>query len=135
MLNTILREEGDTDKKLTKLAKSVINLRAKKAVKKSAKERGEKSGRVTGAITNMVKKVVGVGAAAGRIAERPDPSSGRRAGNDLIAEDYSRLAQEMRGADPSGSGRARIANGSGTRAEPGVIADDKLPLRRRRWHR
>ncbi len=38
LLDTSLREEGDTDKKLTKLAKSVINLRAKKVPKKPAKK-------------------------------------------------------------------------------------------------
>src|SRR5205823_8404750 len=40
LLDTTLREEGQTDKKLTGLAKSVINLRAKKAPKKTAKEQG-----------------------------------------------------------------------------------------------
>ena len=54
MLDTTLQEEGDTDKKLTKLAKSVINLRAKKAVKKTQKKKG-----VTGALTGLVKTVMG----------------------------------------------------------------------------
>jgi len=54
LLNTSLQEEGDTDKKLTKLAKSVINLRAKKVPKKPAKEKGG-----AGAIKMLVKKVVG----------------------------------------------------------------------------
>ncbi len=58
MLDTTLREEGETDKKQTKLARSVINLRAKKAPGKDA-EKGNKSGGVTGAITRMVQKVTG----------------------------------------------------------------------------
>ena len=53
LLNTSIREEGDTDKKLTKLANSGINLRAKKAVKKSDKADG-----MTGALTKMVKKIM-----------------------------------------------------------------------------
>src|SRR3954469_1063894 len=40
LLETTLKEEGNTDKKLTKLARSVINLRAKKAVKKARKDKG-----------------------------------------------------------------------------------------------
>ena len=62
MLDMTLREEAATDQKLTKLAKSVINLRAKKAPAKSAKKqsgRTGKVGRVTGAVTGAVKKVVG----------------------------------------------------------------------------
>jgi ferritin-like metal-binding protein YciE len=55
LLDVTLREEGNTDKKLTKLARSVINLRAKKAVKKPEKE---DSG-VTGAIKGLVAKVTG----------------------------------------------------------------------------
>jgi ferritin-like metal-binding protein YciE len=54
LLDTTLQEEGDTDKKLTRLARSVINLRAKKV--KPAKK--EESG-VTGAIKGLVKKVTG----------------------------------------------------------------------------
>jgi len=54
LLDTSIREEGDTDKKLTRLAKSVINLRAKKAVKKTEKEKG-----MTGAIKGLVKTVMG----------------------------------------------------------------------------
>ncbi|HYJ05380.1 MAG TPA: ferritin-like domain-containing protein [Chthoniobacterales bacterium] len=54
LLDTTLQEEGDTDKKLTKLAKSVINLRAKKAVKKTEKKKG-----VKGALTGLVKTVMG----------------------------------------------------------------------------
>ena len=53
LLETSIKEEGDTDKKLTKLARSVINLRAKKAVKKP-KRKG-----VTGAIKGLVEKVTG----------------------------------------------------------------------------
>jgi ferritin-like metal-binding protein YciE len=55
LLDVSLGEEGNTDKKLTKLARSVINLRAKKAVKKAA---GKKSG-VAGAIKGLVAKVTG----------------------------------------------------------------------------
>jgi ferritin-like metal-binding protein YciE len=55
LLDTTLREEGDTDKKLTKLAKSVINLRAKKAARKTEKKRGG----VTGAMRGLVKMVAG----------------------------------------------------------------------------
>jgi ferritin-like metal-binding protein YciE len=54
VLDTNLREEGDTDKKLTRLARSVINLRAKKAVKKTEKKKG-----MTGAINGLVKTVMG----------------------------------------------------------------------------
>jgi ferritin-like metal-binding protein YciE len=53
LLDTTLREEGATDKKLTKLAKSVINLRAKKARKKENKKG------MTSAIKGMVKTVIG----------------------------------------------------------------------------
>jgi hypothetical protein len=50
-----LREEGATDKKLTKLARSVINLRARTAVKKNpAEENG-----VIGKIKGLVEKVTG----------------------------------------------------------------------------
>ena len=52
LLDTSLREEGDTDKKLTKLAKSVINLRAKKVQKKPAKG-------AAGTIKMLVSKVMG----------------------------------------------------------------------------
>ena len=54
LLDSSLREEGDTDKKLTKLAKAVINLRAKKVPKKPVKEKG-----ATGTIRMFVKKVMG----------------------------------------------------------------------------
>ena len=40
LLDTSLREEAETDKKLTKLARSVINLRARKAVKSKEKSNG-----------------------------------------------------------------------------------------------
>lgn len=54
-LDMTLPEEAATDKKLTKLAGSVINLRAKKAVKKNAKkDRG-----LSGAIKGLMKKVSG----------------------------------------------------------------------------
>jgi ferritin-like metal-binding protein YciE len=54
LLETTLQEEGNTDKKLTKLARSVINLKAKKV--KPAKKQA--SG-VAGAIEGLVKKVTG----------------------------------------------------------------------------
>jgi ferritin-like metal-binding protein YciE len=57
LLDTTLREEGNTDKKLTKLARSVINLRAKKAARKNQQE--QRSDGITGAITRMVEKVTG----------------------------------------------------------------------------
>ncbi|MFL6590280.1 MAG: ferritin-like domain-containing protein [Chthoniobacterales bacterium] len=53
LLETTINEEGATDKKLTKLARSVINLKAKK-LKKPAKEQG-----MTGALKGLVKKVTG----------------------------------------------------------------------------
>ena len=55
LLETTLKEEGATDQKLTKLAKSVINLRAKKAPK------GEKNNdsSFTGAVKALVTKVTG----------------------------------------------------------------------------
>ena len=69
MLDMSLREEAGTDVKLTKLAKSVINLQAKKAPAKAAqrersraKSGGKSSGvvgAVGGAVTKMVKKVTG----------------------------------------------------------------------------
>ncbi len=55
LLETTLREEGATDKKLTKLARTVINLRARKVAKKPA----EKSRGFTAAIKGMVEKVTG----------------------------------------------------------------------------
>lgn len=61
VLDAILREESATDEKLTKLARSVINLKAKKAPEKTARKQksGGKSGGVTGAIRQMVEKVTG----------------------------------------------------------------------------
>ena len=61
LLETTLREEGETDKKLTRIARSVINLKAKKAPAKKNNQQREKSGGVTGAIKEMVEKVTGQG--------------------------------------------------------------------------
>lgn len=58
LLDMTLREEGDTDKKLTKLAKSVINLKAKKAPSKNARQKPQAE-TMGEAITRMVKKVTG----------------------------------------------------------------------------
>ncbi len=61
VLDSILREEAATDVKLTKLARSVINLQAKKAPEKAAKKQrssGGKSSGVTGAVTGAVKQMV-----------------------------------------------------------------------------
>jgi ferritin-like metal-binding protein YciE len=55
LLDTSLQEEGATDKKLTKLARSVINLRAKKVPRKQPQQ----SAGVTATITRLVKKVTG----------------------------------------------------------------------------
>ena len=54
LLNTTLREEAQTDKKLTKLARSVINLKARKAPKGGKQNNG-----FFGAIERAVKKVAG----------------------------------------------------------------------------
>jgi ferritin-like metal-binding protein YciE len=54
-LDVTLREEAATDKKLTKLARSIVNVKAKKAPKPNEKE----SGGVTGAIKRMVEKIKG----------------------------------------------------------------------------
>src|SRR3954454_17852417 len=54
LLETTINEEGAADKKLTKLARSVINLRAKKLKKPAKEEAG-----MTGAIKGLVKKVTG----------------------------------------------------------------------------
>src|SRR6201997_5022275 len=59
LLNTSLQEEGATDKKLTKLAKSTINLRARKTSSnriKKQKGNGSHDG-VVDSIKKMVKKV------------------------------------------------------------------------------
>ena len=59
-LDAILREEAATDEKLTKLARSVINIRAKKAPQISAKKKSSaKSGGVGAAVKKMVEKVTG----------------------------------------------------------------------------
>jgi ferritin-like metal-binding protein YciE len=55
LLDITLREEADTDKKLTKLAKSVVNLRAK-AARKQPKRNGSKSA-VAKAFTKVVNRV------------------------------------------------------------------------------
>ncbi len=54
LLETTLREEAATDKKLTKLARSVINVKARKAPKPS----GQKNGFI-GKIGNSMKKIIG----------------------------------------------------------------------------
>jgi ferritin-like metal-binding protein YciE len=56
LLETTIKEEAATDKKLTSIAKSVVNLRAKKPVKPADDERGPMAS-VTKAIKNMVQKV------------------------------------------------------------------------------
>lgn len=60
-LDMTLREEEATDLKLTKLAKSVINLQAKKAPERAAKRArsGRKSGGIAQAISGLVEKVTG----------------------------------------------------------------------------
>ncbi|HEY4281509.1 MAG TPA: ferritin-like domain-containing protein [Chthoniobacterales bacterium] len=50
MLDTTLREEATTDKKLTQLAKSLINIKAKKAPKREAKSKN--------GLTETLKRVV-----------------------------------------------------------------------------
>ena len=55
LLDTSIREEGATDKKLTKLARSVINLRAKKA--KARKEPPGKVARVAKAVSRAMAKM------------------------------------------------------------------------------
>jgi ferritin-like metal-binding protein YciE len=55
LLDMSLREEAATDTKLTKLAKTVVNLRAK--APENAKT--SKAGGMMGAISNMVEKVTG----------------------------------------------------------------------------
>jgi hypothetical protein len=59
-LDAILREESAADEKLTKLARSVINIQAKKAPQISAKKKSSaKSGGVGAAVKKMVEKVTG----------------------------------------------------------------------------
>lgn len=53
LLDTSLREEAQTDKKLTKLAKSVINLRAKAQKKKP----DNNSSSMSDALTRIVRKI------------------------------------------------------------------------------
>jgi ferritin-like metal-binding protein YciE len=56
LLETTLKEEGATDKKLTKLAKSAINLKARKTSKKIEKQQanGQRNGGVVESIKRMV---------------------------------------------------------------------------------
>ena len=56
LLDTSIQEEGDTDKKLTRLAQSAINLRAKRA---KPTPKNEKAGGVARALKRVVKKVTG----------------------------------------------------------------------------
>jgi len=58
LLQTSLREEVAVDEKLTKLAKSVVNLRAKAPKKETKKKAGRSSG-VMAAISEAVAKVKG----------------------------------------------------------------------------
>jgi ferritin-like metal-binding protein YciE len=58
LLDTTLREEAATDKKLTGLARSVINLKAKKAPKAKPEANGDGAG-LMDAIGRAVKKVTG----------------------------------------------------------------------------
>ena len=59
LLDTTLREEAATDVKLTKLAKSVINLRAKAAPQNGGKEQRRKSRGAAKMLKDMVEKVTG----------------------------------------------------------------------------
>ncbi|MBA2241777.1 MAG: ferritin-like domain-containing protein [Chthoniobacterales bacterium] len=61
VLDTTIKEEGAADQKLTKLARSVINVKAQAAPSRSSRQKNERerSGTVTKAITNMVEKVTG----------------------------------------------------------------------------
>ena len=54
LLDTSLREEANTDKKLTKVARSIVNIKAKKA-----RPQPDRSGGVTGAIKRALEKVRG----------------------------------------------------------------------------
>jgi len=58
LLDTTLREEAATDVKLTKLAKSVINLKAKAAPKKAPAKRSP-AAKVAKAVSDAVEKVTG----------------------------------------------------------------------------
>jgi ferritin-like metal-binding protein YciE len=61
VLDTTIREEGAADQKLTKLARSVINVKAKAAPSKSsqAANKREQSSGVGKSLSLMVKKVTG----------------------------------------------------------------------------
>jgi len=60
VLDKTIQEEGDTDKKLTKLARSVINLKAKAAPSKSSQQKNRREhSAVSGALKDFVKKVTG----------------------------------------------------------------------------
>jgi ferritin-like metal-binding protein YciE len=61
VLDTTIKEEGAADQKLTKLARSVINVKAKAAPSKSsmAANKREESGGVGKTLNRMVKKVTG----------------------------------------------------------------------------
>ena len=61
VLDTTIKEEGTADQKLTKLARSVINVKAKAAPSRSslAANRREQSTGVGKSITRIVKKVTG----------------------------------------------------------------------------
>jgi ferritin-like metal-binding protein YciE len=60
LLDTTLKEEDATDKKLTKLARSVINLRAKNSPNRGAKNTQRSDG-VSGTLKGLVEKVIGTG--------------------------------------------------------------------------
>ena len=61
ILDTTIKEEGAADQKLTKLARSVINVKAKAAPSKSsqAANKREQSSGVSKTLSRMVKKVTG----------------------------------------------------------------------------
>jgi ferritin-like metal-binding protein YciE len=60
LLNQTLQEEGATDKKLTKLAKSAINLQARKTSRRVERQKRNGQGNgVVDSIKRMVEKVAG----------------------------------------------------------------------------
>ena len=61
VLDTTIKEEGAADQKLTKLARSVINVKAKAAPSKSSKaaNKREQSSSMGKTLSQMVKKVTG----------------------------------------------------------------------------
>jgi ferritin-like metal-binding protein YciE len=61
ILDTTIKEEGAADQKLTKLARSVINVKAKAAPSKSSKaaNKREQSSSMGKTLSQMVKKVTG----------------------------------------------------------------------------